>query len=97
MKKSRNFSFGFVTFLIVYFIFMTMNELIAQLIFYLGLTIIGLYIFRTLNLIFEKLYGIIKDVRFIDCGFWNRDEIYNWDIKLVNFRKEGVSNEESKR
>lgn len=97
MKRFRNFSLGLTTFLIVYFIFMIMNELVAQLIFYFGLTIIGLYIFRILNFIFKKLYGIIKDVRFVDCGFWDRDGIYGWDIRLIDFKKEGGSNEESKR
>lgn len=94
MKRFRNFSLGLMTFLIVYFIFMIMNEFVAQLIFYFGLTIIGLYIFRGLNLISNKLYSIAKDIEFVDCGFWNRDGVYNWDIKLVDFKKE-KSNEES--
>lgn len=74
---------------------MTMNELVAQTIFYFGLTIIGLYIFRSLNLIFQKIYGIIKDIKFCDCGFWDRDGIYNWDIKLVDFNKEPYTKNES--
>lgn len=97
MKRFRNFSLGLTSFLIVYFIFMIMNELVAQLIFYFGLTIIGLYIFRGLNLIFQRIYYIIKDIKVCDCGFWNRDGNYNWDIKLVNFRDEGGLNEESER
>lgn len=84
MKRFKNFSSGLITFLIVYFIFFTMNDLVAQLIFYFGLTIIGKYIFRLTKFIINKL----KDIQLCDCGFWNKDGIYNWDIKLVDFNKE---------
>ena len=93
MKRFRNFSLGLTSFLIVYFIFMIMNELVAQLIFYFGLTIIGLYIFRGLNIVSQKLYNITKDIKLVDCGFWNKDGIYNWDIKLVDLKKEDGQNE----
>ncbi len=95
MKRFRNFSLGFTTFLIVYFIFLTMNEFVAQLIFYFGLTMIGLYIFRLLGLISLKLYSIMKDIEFCDCGFWNKDGNYNWDIKLVDFKKEPYTENET--
>jgi hypothetical protein len=66
-----------------------MNELVAQLIFFLGLSIIGVYIFRLSHFIIGKL----KNIKFCDCGFWNRDEIYNWDVKLIDFSKEDGRNE----
>lgn len=92
MKRFRNFSLGFTSFLIIYFIFMIMNEVVAQLIFYFGLTIIGLYIFRLLNLIFQKIYSIIKDIKVCDCGFWNKDGTYIQDFKVVDFKKESGQN-----
>jgi hypothetical protein len=61
-----------------------MNELVAQLIFFFGLSIIGVYIFRLSHFIIDKL----KNIKFCDCGFWNREGIYNWNIKLVDFGKE---------
>ena len=84
MKRFKNFSSGLITFLIAYFIFFTMNELVAQLIFFFGLSAIGVYIFRLSHFIINKL----KDIKLCDCGFWNKDGIYNWDIKLVDFSKE---------
>ena len=57
MKRFKNFSSGLITFLIVYFIFFTMNDLVAQLIFYFGLTIVGKYIFRLTKAIINKLTG----------------------------------------
>lgn len=93
MKRFRNFSLGLTSFLIVYFIFMIMNELVAQLIFYFGLTIIGLYVFRGLNIIFQKIYSKIKDIKICDCGFWNRDGIYSRDINMINFKREDGQNE----
>lgn len=88
MSRFKNFSSVLISFMVVYFIFCTMNELVAQLIFFFGLSIIGVYIFRLSHFIIDKL----KNIKFCDCGFWNRDVIYNWDIKLINFRKE-VTNE----
>lgn len=93
MKRFKNFSSGLISLMIVYFIFCTMNELVAQLIFLFGLSVIGVYIFRLNQLIINKL----KDIKLCDCGFWDRDGIYDWDIRLVDFKKEGGSNEESKR
>lgn len=87
MKRFENFSSSLISLMIVYFIFCTMNELVAQLIFFFGLSVIGVYIFRLNNLIISKL----KDVELRDCGFWNKDGIYNWDIKLVDFNKEFYS------
>ena len=60
-----------------------MNELVAQLIFFFGLSVIGVYIFRLSHFIINKL----KDIKLCDCGFWNKDGIYNWDIQLVDFSK----------
>lgn len=57
MKRFKNFSSGLITFLIVYFIFFTMDDLVAQLIFYFGLSIIGKYIFRLTKAIINKLTG----------------------------------------
>lgn len=90
MKKFKNFSSGLISFMIVYFIFCTMNELVAQLIFFFGLSIIGVYIFRLSCFIIYKL----KNIKFCDCGFWDRDGIYNWDIKLVDFDKEPYTRNE---
>lgn len=58
MKRFKNFSSGLITFLIVYFIFFTMNDLVAQLIFYFGLSIIGKYIFRLTKFTINKLTAI---------------------------------------
>ena len=57
MKRFKNFSSGLIAFLIVYFIFFTMSDLVAQLIFYFGLSIIGKYIFRLTKFIINKLTG----------------------------------------
>lgn len=57
MKRLKNSSSGLITFLIVYFIFFTMNDLVAQLIFYFGLAIVGKYVFRLTNFITNKLTG----------------------------------------
>ena len=84
MKRFKNFSSGLVSLMVVYFIFCTMNELVAQLIFFFGLSVIGVYIFRLSHFIINKL----KNIKLCDCGFWNKDGIYNWDIKLVDFGKE---------
>ena len=88
MKRFKNFSSGLVTFLIVYFIFFTMNDLVAQLIFFFGLSVIGAYIFRLSHFIINKL----KNIKLCDGGFWNKDGIYNWDIKLIDFKKEDRQN-----
>ena len=87
MKRFKNFSSSLVSLMGVYFIFCTMNELVAQLIFFFGLSVIGVYIFRLSHFIINKL----KDIKLCDCGFWNKDGIYNWDIKLVDFKKEGTN------
>lgn len=87
MKRFKNFSSGLISLMAVYFIICTMNELVAQLIFLFGLSIIGVYVFRLSYLIINKL----KDIKLCDCGFWNKDRIYNWDIKLVDFRKEAYT------
>ena len=58
MKRFKNFSSGLIAFLIAYFIFFTMNDLVAQLIFYFGLSIIGKYIFRLTKLVINKLTGV---------------------------------------
>ena len=84
MRRFKNFSSGLISLIIVYFIFCTMNELVAQLIFFFGLSIIGVYIFKLSHLTINKL----KDIKLCDCGFWNKDGVYNWDIKLVDFSKE---------
>ena len=84
MKRFKNISSGLISSMVVYFIFCTMNELVAQLIFFFGLSVIGVYIFRLSHFIINKL----KNIKFCDCGFWNKDGIYNWDIKLVDFGKE---------
>lgn len=84
MKRFKNFSSGLISLMVVYFIFCTMNELVAQLIFFFGLSVIGVYIFRLSYFIINKL----KDIQLCDCGFWNKDGFYNWDIKLVDFDKE---------
>lgn len=57
MNRFKNFSSGLIAFLIVYFIFFTMNDLVAQLIFYFGLSIMGKYIFRLAKFIINKLIG----------------------------------------
>lgn len=65
MKQFKNFSSVLISFMVVYFIFCTMNELVAQLIFFFGLSIIGVYIFRLSHFILDKL----KNIKFCDCGF----------------------------
>ena len=90
MKRFKNFSISLISLMGVYFIFCTMNELVAQLIFFFGLSVIGVYIFRLSHFIINKL----KDIKLCDCGFWNKDGIYNWDIKLVDFRKEPYEGDE---
>lgn len=90
MKRFKNFSSVLISFMVVYFIFCTMNELVAQLTFFFGLSIIGVYIFRLSHFILDKL----KNIKFCDCGFWNRDGIYNWDVKLVDFNKEPYTENE---
>lgn len=87
MKQFKNFSSSLISLMIVYFIFCTMNELVAQLIFFFGLSVIGVYVFKLSYLIINKL----KDIKLCDCGFWNKDGVYNWDIKLVDFSKEFYS------
>lgn len=57
MNRFKNFSSGLIAFLIIYFIFFTMNDLVAQLIFYFGLSIIGKYIFRLTKFIINKVIG----------------------------------------
>ena len=89
MKRFRNFSSGLISFMVVYFIFCIMNEFVAQLVFFFGLSIIGVYIFRLSNLIINRL----KDIRICDCGFWDRDGTYNRDINIIDFRKESGQNE----
>lgn len=87
MKRFKNFSSGLISLMVVYFIFCTMKELVAQLIFFFGLSVVGVYIFRLSHFIIDKL----KDIELCDCGFWNKDGIYNWDIKLVDFSKESYT------
>lgn len=87
MKRFKNFSSVLISLMVIYFIFCTMNELVAQLIFFFGLSVIGVYIFKLSHFIINKL----KDIELCDCGFWNKDEVYNWDIKLVDFNKESYT------
>lgn len=89
MKRFRNFSSGLITFLIVYFVFFTMNDLVAQLIFYFGLAIIGKYIFRLVKM----LVGKIVSFKLCDCGFWDENWDYKSDIRLIEFSKEDGQNE----
>ena len=89
MKRFKNFSSGLISFMLVYFIFCIMNDLVAQLIFFFGLSIIGGFIFKFINFIMDKL----TNIKICDCGFWDKDGIYNWDIKLIDFSKEGEQNE----
>lgn len=58
MKRFKNYSSGLISFMVVYFIFCTMNELVAQLIFFWGLSIIGVYIFRLSHFIIDKLKNV---------------------------------------
>ena len=88
MKRFKNFSSGLVSLMVVYFIFCTMNELVAQLIFFFGLSVIGVYIFRLSHFIINKL----KYIKLCDCWFLNKDVIYNCDIKLIDFKKEDGQN-----
>lgn len=84
MKRFKNFSSGLISLMIVYFIFCTMNELVAQLIFFFGLSVIGVYIFRLSQLIINKL----KDIKLCDCGFWDKSGKYKANYQLINFLKE---------
>lgn len=99
-KRIRNYIFGMCTFAIIFSIFMVMDELAAQLVFFFGLSIIGLYLFRLHHLIFNKIYDIIKDIRLIDCGFWDSKGKYHPNYQLVNITKERIrygKKESSKR
>lgn len=59
----KNKIFTLLTFLIIFFVLITANDLVAQLIFYFGLSIIGLFIFKFLHLISDKLNSIINKGR----------------------------------
>lgn len=49
LETLKNCIAGLITFLICQIIFFTMNEVIASLLMLLGLTVVGLYIFRLIN------------------------------------------------
>lgn len=63
MKKFKMFCFAFVSFVVIYFIFFTMNDEVAQIIFFWGLSIIGCYIYKLCYLISDKLNSIISKGR----------------------------------
>lgn len=89
MKRFKNFSSGLITFLIVYFIFFTMDDLVAQLIFYFGLSIIGKYIFRLTKVIINKLTG--------DSDEQRRNSIRDWEDKTTLSRYGKILEEYSER
>lgn len=63
MKKLKMFGFAFASFIVIYFIFFTMSDEVAQLIFFWGLSIIGCYIYKLCYLISDKLNSIISKGR----------------------------------
>lgn len=60
MRRFKILLFVLLAFIIVYFIFLTMNECVAQLIFFWGLSVIGSYIYKLCHLIFDKLNSIMN-------------------------------------
>lgn len=58
LETLKNCIAGLITFLICQIIFFTMNEIIASLLMLLGLTVVGLYIFRLINYTRDKSWRI---------------------------------------
>lgn len=58
LETLKNCIAGLITFLICQIIFFTMNEIIASLLMLLGLTVVGLYIFRLINYTRDKIWRI---------------------------------------
>lgn len=58
LETLKNCIAGLITFLICQIIFFTMNEVIASLLMLLGLTVVGLYIFRLINYTRDKTWRI---------------------------------------
>lgn len=58
VETLKNCIAGLITFLICQIIFFTMNEIIASLLMLLGLTVVGLYIFRLINYTRDKSWRI---------------------------------------
>ena len=58
LETLKNCIAGLITFLICQMIFFTMNEIIASLLMLLGLTVVGLYIFRLINYTRDKSWRI---------------------------------------
>ena len=58
LETLKNCIAGLITFLICQMIFFTMNEVIASLLMLLGLTVVGLYIFRLINYTRDKSWRI---------------------------------------
>lgn len=58
LETLKNCIAGLITFLICQIIFFTMNEIIASLLMLLGLTVVGLYVFRLINYTRDKLWRI---------------------------------------
>lgn len=56
LETLKNCIVGLITFLICQIIFFTMNEVIASLLMLLGLTVVGLYIFRLINYTRDKTW-----------------------------------------
>lgn len=56
LETLKNCIAGLITFLICQIIFFTMNEVIASLLMLLGLTVVGLYIFRLINYTRDKIW-----------------------------------------
>lgn len=56
LETLKNCIAGLITFLICQIIFFTMNEVIASLLMLLGLTVVGLYIFRLINYTRDKTW-----------------------------------------
>ena len=58
LETLKNYIAGLITFLICQIIFFTMNEIIASLLMLLGLTVVGLYVFRLINYTRDKSWRI---------------------------------------
>lgn len=58
LETLKNCIAGLITFLICQIIFFTMNEVIASLLMLLGLTVVGLYVFRLINYTRDKSWRI---------------------------------------
>ena len=58
LETLKNCIAGLITFLICQMIFFTMNEVIASLLMLLGLTVVGLYVFRLINYTRDKAWRI---------------------------------------